>query len=75
MRADLVRVGPVRRMDRALLPFSLHSTARGRSEAAAELEDMLRGATSPAEAAIIRTELAQACTFLHSVAKLCAWAP
>jgi hypothetical protein len=49
----------VRRIDRGLLPFSLHSTARAKSGTAAELEDMLGAAGSPAEAAIIRAELAQ----------------
>ena len=72
-RADFIRIGPVRRMDRALLPFSLHSTARGRSETAAELEEMLKAAGSLAEAAVIRVELAQACPLpLQAQSCMCA---
>ena len=54
----MIRVGPLRRMDRALLGHSLHSTARNKSEAAHELEDMLRQATSISETAVLKAELA-----------------
>ena len=58
--ADMIRVGPLRRIDRALLGHSLHSTARNKSGAAYELEEMLRQATSPAERSALQAELAQA---------------
>ena len=57
--ADMIRVGPLRRIDRALLGHSLHSNARNKSEAAHELEEMLRQATSISETAVLKAELAQ----------------
>jgi hypothetical protein len=53
-------VGALRRIDRRLLGNSLHCGAGGRNDAAAELADMLKAAGSPAEAAALRAELAQA---------------
>ena len=58
-------MGPLKRIDRFLLPHSLHSTAGKCSEAAKELEEMLRAATSVAEAAAINAELAQVELFCH----------
>ncbi len=59
---DFLRVGALRRIDRRLLRHSLHCGAGGRErgDEAAELADMLKAATSPAEAAVLRAELAQA---------------
>ena len=66
--ADFLRVGALRRIDRRLLRHSLHCGAGGRerSDEAAELADMLKAATSPAEAAVLRAELAE----VHSVCLL-----
>ncbi|BDA40874.1 Protein ZGRF1 [Coccomyxa sp. Obi] len=58
-QTDLLRVGPLRRIDRSLLAYSLHSTAGKRSEAAQELEAMLKEATSVSEQKILRDELAE----------------
>ena len=60
--ADFLRVGALRRIDRRLLRHSLHCGAGGRErgDGAAELADMLKAATSPAEAAVLRAELAEA---------------
>ena len=55
----MIRVGPLRRIDRALLGHSLHSNARNKSEAAHELGEMLRQANSISETAILKAELAQ----------------
>ena len=57
--ADILRVGPLRRISRELLPHSLHSTAGKRSEAAHELEAMLKEATSVAEQNVLKDELAR----------------
>ena len=56
---DVLRVGPLRRIDRSLLEVSLHSTAGKRSEAAQELEAMLKEATSVSEQNILKDELAR----------------
>lgn len=56
---DLLRVGPLRRIDRSLLAYSLHSTAGKRSEAAQELEAMLKEATSVSEQKILQDEFAE----------------
>ncbi|KAK9844143.1 hypothetical protein WJX81_005799 [Elliptochloris bilobata] len=58
---DFLRVGALRRIDRRLLHHSLHCGAGGcsRNDATAELADMLKAATSPAEAAVLHAELAQ----------------
>lgn len=55
-------MGALRRIDRRLLRHSLHCGAGGceRGGEASELADMLKAATSPAEAAVLRAELAQA---------------
>ena len=55
----MIRVGPLRRIDRALLGHALHSNARSKSEAAHELGEMLRQSTSPSEMAVLQTELAR----------------
>ena len=55
----MIRVGPLRRIDRALLGHSLHSNACNKSEGAHELEEMLRQATSISETAVLKAELAQ----------------
>lgn len=53
-----MRVGPLRRIDKALLRQSLHcSDAKGQAGAAAELREMLREACDPREAAVLRAEL------------------
>lgn len=57
----MIRVGPLRRIDRALLGHSLHSSGRAKSsEAARELTEMLRQCNTPSEEAILKAELAQA---------------
>jgi hypothetical protein len=62
--SDFLRVGPLRRIDRKLLPYSLHaSESKSHASAAAELKDMLRegeGKMSPTEEAALRAELAAA---------------
>ena len=55
----MIRVGPLRRIDRALLGHALHSNARNKSEAAHELGEMLKQSTSLSEIAVLQTELAQ----------------
>ena len=56
----MLRIGPLRRIDKRLLPHSLHCCqAKGSGDATAELNDMLRNCTSASEAAIIRQELAE----------------
>ena len=57
--ADILRVGPLRRIDRSLLGVSLHSTTGKRSEAAQELEAMLKEATSISEQNVLKDELAR----------------
>jgi hypothetical protein len=56
---DLIRVGPLRRMDRALLPWSLHAPGATGADAAVELNSLLQAATCPSEAAALREELAR----------------
>jgi AAA domain/Protein of unknown function (DUF2439) len=62
--SDFLRVGPLRRIDRKLLSYSLHaSESKTHANAAAELKDMLRegeGKISPTEEAALRAELAAA---------------
>ena len=56
--ADFLRVGALRRIDKRLLGNSLHATeSKSKSDAVAELKDMLAQATSRAEAATIAAEL------------------
>ena len=55
----MIRVGPLRRIDRALLGHALHANARNKSEAAHELGEMLKQSTSPSEIAVLQTELAR----------------
>jgi len=58
--ADLVRIGSLRRIDKRLLPHSLHARQdKGKGDAASELADMLRTCTSASEAIILRQELAE----------------
>ena len=59
--ADLLRVGPLRRLDKRLLPFSLHcsNVTKGPSEAVAELQAMLQESPSSEDAAAIQAELEQ----------------
>lgn len=58
---DFLRVGPLRRVSRRLLGQSLHaSESRATATAAAELREMLKEASSPAEKAVIQAELAAA---------------
>ncbi|KAK9800288.1 hypothetical protein WJX73_004434 [Symbiochloris irregularis] len=56
---DLLRVGPLRRIDRRLLAHSLHATqvTKGPSEAVSELQAMLQEAISPSDTASIQAEL------------------
>ena len=56
---DILRVGPLRRVHRSLLPHSLHAPAARGADVKSELEAMLRAAVSPAEAAAVREELAR----------------
>ena len=53
VRTDFLRIGSVKRMDRAVLPFSLHCES-SKSSAVGELKEMLKTAASPAETAIIQ---------------------
>jgi len=55
--ADFLRVGSLPRIDKGVLPHSLHAAADSKSKrggAAAELKDMLAAAICPREAAIIQ---------------------
>lgn len=59
--SDLLRVGALRRIDRRLLPYSLHCVeAKGGKDAAKELTAMLAESTDPAEQSLIRQELEEA---------------
>ena len=54
----MVRVGALRRIDKRLLPYSLHAVdSKASGDAIAELKDMLAAAASAAEAAVIQNEL------------------
>ena len=59
--ADLLRVGPLRRLDPRLLPHSLHTShlTKGSNEAVTELQAMLKQATNPSDTAGIQAELEQ----------------
>lgn len=58
VHADVVRVGALRRIDKRLLPYSLHAVdSRAHGDAIAELKDMLAASASAAEAAVIQKEL------------------
>ena len=58
MHADVVRVGALRRIDKRLLPYSLHAVdSKASGDAIAELKDMLAASASAAEAAVIQKEL------------------
>ena len=50
---DFLRIGSVKRMDKAVLPYSLHCCESSKSSAIGELKDMLKAAASPQVAAII----------------------
>lgn len=57
-RADVVRVGALQRIDKRLLPYSLHAVdSRAKSDAAVALKDVLAAAASASEAAVIQKEL------------------
>jgi hypothetical protein len=60
--SEFLRVGPLKRIDRKLLPYSLHaSESKTHANATSELKDMLRegeGKISPTEEAALRAELA-----------------
>ena len=53
----------MKRMDKAVLPFSLHCESSSKSSVVAELKEMLKAAASPAEAAIIEcvSEMMKTC--------------
>lgn len=56
--ADMLRVGPLRKIDRRLLPHSLHAqVTKGPSEAVSELQAMLQESISPDDIAGIQAEL------------------
>lgn len=66
--ADFLRVGSLRRIDKRLLPHSLHARQNsGKSDAASELADMLKTCTDPQEAALLRRELEQVSPLFLSV--------
>ena len=55
--ADFLRVGSLRRMDKAVLPFSLHCCDSSKATAVDELKEMLKAAASSAEAAVVECVL------------------
>lgn len=56
-----MRVGALRRIDKRLLPYSLHAVdSKAHNDAIGELKAMLAAAPTPAEAAVIQRELDQA---------------
>ena len=58
--ADFLRVGPLKRMDKALLPYSLHcSESSSSNDALKELKDMLLETTDPVEQLAIKTEMTE----------------
>lgn len=60
VRADFLRVGPLKRMDKALLAYSLHcSESRSSNDALKELKDMLVEVTDPVARLAITTEMAE----------------
>ena len=55
---DFLRVGPLRRIARCLLPHSLHaSDSQGKSSGLSELKEMIKEASSAEELLILREEL------------------
>lgn len=58
--ADFIRVGSLKRIDKRLLPYSLHARQNsGKGDAVSELTDMLKASTSPGEQALLQKELAE----------------
>ena len=56
--AEFLRIGSVKRMDKALLAYSLHcSESRSSNDALKELNDMLSGCTDAVEQSIIQKEI------------------
>lgn len=56
--ADFLRIGSVKRMDKALLAYSLHcSESRSSNDALKELNDMLSGCTDALERLTIEKEI------------------
>ena len=54
----MIRVGALRRIDKRLLPHSLHAVdSKAKGDAVGELKDMLAAAATAAEAAVIQKEL------------------
>jgi hypothetical protein len=54
---EFLRIGSLKRMDKAVLPFSLHCCESSKSTAVDELKEMLKAVSSAAEAAIIECVL------------------
>lgn len=66
--ADFIRVGSLRRIDKRLLPHSLHARQNsGKSDAASEIADMLKSCSDPKEAAVLKQELAEVSANLHAI--------
>ena len=57
--ADFLRIGPVKRMDKALLAYSLHCSGSRSSEAMKELNDMLSASTDAVEQLAIQKEIGE----------------
>ena len=65
-------MGSLRRIDKRLLPHSLHARQNsGKSDAASELTDMLKSCTNAQEAILLRNELAE----VHCCLLACRAAP
>ena len=53
-------MGSLKRIDKRLLPYSLHARQNsGKGDAVSELTDMLKASTSPEEQALLQKELAE----------------
>ena len=58
--ADFIRVGSLRRIDKRLLPYSLHARQNsGKTDAVSELTEMLKASSSPQEQALLQGELTE----------------
>uniref|UniRef100_A0A1D1ZXG7 AAA+ ATPase domain-containing protein n=2 Tax=Auxenochlorella protothecoides TaxID=3075 RepID=A0A1D1ZXG7_AUXPR len=53
---DFLRLGPLKRIDRRLLPYSLHAS-KTKATGISELKEMIKATTSQAEACLLRAEL------------------
>ncbi len=72
--ADFLRVGSLPRIDKGVLPHSLHAAADSKSKrggAAAELKDMLAAAICPREAAIIQCVMLVCCNLNQAAISQC----